>query len=186
MGKKELMGVGVFVVVAVLAVAVVSALWNFYSNAVLYENGIKAQYAQNKNNFANGVNEVREVAQVPSMYTDDLVKVWSGVMQDRYGKDGSRALFQWIREHNPKVDPSLYQKLQVVIVTWRNSFMADQKMLIDKRNQYQNYFGQPPSHVFYAWVLGFPRIDLSQYDIVTSAETERTFDTKKSEPIQLR
>lgn len=186
MSKKGFVGIGIFVVIFVLTLSFVFALWNFYSNAVRHENGIQAQYAQNKNNFANGVNEVREVAQVPSMYADDLAKVWSGVMKDRYGKDGSKALFQWIQEHNPTLDASLYRKVQTVITTWRNNFAADQKALIDKKNQYNDYLGQPPSHRLYAWTLGFPKINLAEYDIVISEETERAFENKKSEPIKLR
>jgi hypothetical protein len=37
-----------------------------------------------------------------------------------------------------------------------------------------------------ASISGFPHIDLSKYDIVTSDRTEKAFTTKKDEAIKLR
>jgi hypothetical protein len=33
--------------------------------------------------------------------------------------------------------------------------------------------------------MGFPKIDLEKFGIVTSNETDKAFDTKKSEPFKL-
>jgi|GEM_PF-6924634 len=38
----------------------------------------------------------------------------------------------------------------------------------------------------FAMVLGYPKINLDEYDIVTSQATDDAFRTKKSEPIKLR
>jgi len=59
------------------------------------------------------------------------------------------------------------------------------KMLIDKKRGYEVYSGKFPRS-FIAGFLGFPKIDLDKYDIVTSEETERTFKEKKSQPFKIR
>ncbi len=185
MNKGVIAALGVAAVVLLMGVILIGAVIGFYNTAVMTENGIKAQYGQNKNNYDNYFKKLRETAQVPEMYMEDMRKLWDGVMSGRYGKDGSKAVFQWITEHNPTVDASLYKKIQDVVEAGRNSFEADQKMLIDKKREYDNYRQTFPNNVI-AGLLGFPKINLDDYAIVTSGETEETFKTKKSEPFKLR
>lgn len=176
---------GLFAILLVLAIVVVIAFISFNNTAVRSENGIVAQYEQNKNNYDNFFKQLKEAAQVPDMYVQDLRKVWDDAMRGRYGADGSKAVFQWIQEQNPQVSPELYLKLQTIIVAGRNRFEADQKMLIDKQREYANFRGTFPNSVF-ASVLGFPKIDLLKYGIVTSDETEGIFESKKGNPIKIR
>jgi hypothetical protein len=75
--------------------------------------------------------------------------------------------------------------VQDIIEAGRNSFEADQKMLIDKKRAYETSLETFP-HVMIAGMLGFPRINLGEYEIVTSDETEKVFKTGKSDPIKLR
>ena len=126
-----------------------------------------------------------EAAQVTEMYRDDLKKVYDGVMAGRYGANGSKAMMQWIQEHNPNVDSSLYTKLQQIIEAGRNSFEADQKSLIDKKRVYEVHIKSFPNSLI-AGVLGFPKIDLEKYGIVTSDTTDKAFEDKKSDPHKIR
>ena len=173
------------VVVLLLGLYLAFAAIGFYNTATQTENGIVAQYKQNQNNYDNYFKKLREAAQVPQMYVDDMQKMWDKVMRGRYGPNGSKAMFQWIQEHNPVVDASLYGKLQTLVEAGRNSFEADQKALIDKRREYDNYRMVFPNNVL-AGFLGFPKIKLEDYDIVTSEETAEVFKSKKSQPIRLR
>lgn len=167
-----------------VAIAVFSVI-GINNDLVRHEAGIEAQYKQNQNNYDNYIKKVAEVAQVPAMQRDDLAKVYEGVMRGRYGADGSKAMFQWLKEQNPQIDSSVYTKIQQIIESGRNSFEADQKMLIDKKRVYQVQLKEFPRGLV-ASLLGFPKIDLSKYDIVTSDETEKAFEDKKSKPLELR
>ena len=62
---------GLFLVVIIFAFV----LFGFYNTCVRMENGLVAQYDQDKNNYSNYLAKVQEVAQVPAMYTEDLSKV---------------------------------------------------------------------------------------------------------------
>jgi len=120
------------------------------------------------------------------MYTDDLKKVYDGAIQARYGKEGSQAAFQWLKEHNPQFDSSMYVKLQTIIESGRNSFEANQKMLLDKKRVYETELRRFPT-VLLANMMGFPKIDLDEIDIVTSSKTVKAFDSKMDDKeIKLR
>jgi RNAse (barnase) inhibitor barstar len=176
---------GVFGSVLIIFIIGCGTIVGINNKCVKLEAGIEAQYKQNQNNYDNYFKKLKEIAQVPEMYVADLKKVWDGVMGGRYGKNGSRAAWQWIKEHNPKLDVSLYKKIQSVIEAGRADFETNQKMLLDKKMIYEIYLGTFPSG-FIASVLGFPKKDLNSMDIVTSEETKKIFETKKSDYIKLK
>ena len=145
---------------------------------------VNAQYKQNQNNYDNYYKTVKELVQVSDKYESSFKKVYDGMMQGRYGEKGSKAMFQWIQENNPQLDSAMWSKVQNAIVAGRKDFESNQKMLLDKKQQYKSSIRQVPA-TFIAQFMGFPKIDLKEMDIVTSGETESAFKTKKSAPLKL-
>jgi len=183
---SSIIGLAVLGVVGFGVVGVGCGALNFRSECITQEAGVKAQYKQNQNNYDNMWKKFLEASQVNKAYADDLKELYKNTMIGRYGADGSKATFQFIKEHNPTLDPQTYVKLQAMIEAGRNGFEAEQKQLLDKKREYESFLGTPSASVFNLF-FGYPKIDLDKFDIVTSSKTEKVFEDKKDdEPLKLR
>lgn len=186
MGKGLVIFGGIFGVFIVGLIVLVMALIGTTNEFVRTENGIKAQYSDNQNIYDKMFKSFRETAQVPEMYANDLERVYKGAIQARYGENGSKALFQFIKEQNPTFDSSMYTKLQSMIEANRNQFAASQTTIVDKCRVYDDQRLQFPGSMV-AGFFGFPKLDLEKHcKVVTSGRTEKAFDSKKDEEIKLR
>jgi len=175
---------GVLAVLGLITFLVIGMFVEANNYGVKAEQSIIAAYDDNRNILSTYGKKVAETAQVPAMYRDDLTKVVSASMEGRYGADGSKAAFQWLKEMNIPFDSSLYKQIQQIIESGRNDFQVGQTKLIDQKRAYQTELGKFPRSMFMS-ILGFPKIDLKKYDIVSDNRTEAAFDTKREEAIQL-
>lgn len=191
MNKTLISIVAVAAVVLFFAGNIFFGFIGFQNDANRFENGIKAQYTQNRNVYDNGWKKVQEMAQVPDLATAQLKELYTSALTARYGTDGSKALLQFIKEQNPTLDATLFRKIQESIEIFRNSFEQEQKQLIAQRQSYENFLTTNTSSRVYNAVSGafgaqYPHIDLTKFDIVTSDDTERAFDTKRAGVLQLK
>ena len=170
--------------VGLLAFFLIGGFFGYRTDCIRAENKLDAQYSQDKNNYDNMWKKFKETAQVKNEFAEDTKALWNKAISGRYGADGSKAMFQFIKEHNPTLDPSIYNRLMSIIEAGRNSFEADQKQLLDIKNMYKDLLGSTRG-LLYNWALGFPRCDLSKYDIVTSSSTEEAFKTKQADEIDV-
>lgn len=185
------MGKGIAIVGGVLGSFVLVALFavfgyvGFSNDANKFEVDIKAKYTDNQNVYDNGWKKVTEVAQVPAMQTASLKDLYDATMKGRYGADGSKAMFQFIKEQNPNLDQSTFIKIQQDIEAFRNEFASNQTRLVSQKQQYETFLTATTSGRFYNMIGSYPHIDLSKFDIVTSDKTQQDFATKRAEPLQL-
>lgn len=174
--------------VIVLFVAILSI--GSYASAKTYgaktEASLRAAQDQSRNVFAQAGQKIREVAQVPKMYADDVERVTRAAIEGRYGEKGSQAMFQWLQEQNPQLDVSVYSKVQQVIESSRKDFEMAQQRQLDIRRQYEGELGSF-WRGFWLARAGYPKTDLEKFNIVSTKAADQAFETKQEDgPIQLR
>ena len=174
--------VGIIVVLVLVGVGSYVSNYNYGNMA---ENTIKAEYTNMENILAQYSLKVMEAGQVPTMYKDDMKEVMTSVMTARMGSDGSKATFQWFKEHNINLDSSMYKQIQQIIESGRNKFENAQTKFIDTKRTYETNLG-------YLWkgmwlrIAGYPKIDLDKYKIISSGHAKKTFETGIDTGIKIR
>ena len=179
--------IGVIIAIAIVLCLAVPAIFGYVSAYNLgnrTENQLTAMLENNENIYANGTQKVIEIAQVPSMYAEQVSKVTREAIQGRYGQDGSKAVFQFLQEQNPQLDPSIFAKIQVVIEEFRNKFELAQRDMIDVKRMYNTQLGSLWTG-FWLGVAGYPKVDMKKFEIVTTERARQTFDTKRDQGINL-
>lgn len=188
-GTNKVLMVVMFSILSVLILGGVT-LASGYVGAINYgaeiESSLKASKDNSKNILTQYGKKVVEVAQVPDMYKNDLIELTKTAISGRYGKDGSKAMFQFIKEQNPTLDSSLYKEIQVVIVSGRNEFQNSQTRILDIRRSYEMNLNSFPRG-FFLKIAGYPKVNLSDFDVISSSEVDKVFETKKDDStIKLR
>jgi Tfp pilus assembly protein PilE len=179
--------IGVIIAIAIVLCLAVPAIFGYVSAYNLgnrTENQLTAMLENNENIYANGTQKVIEIAQVPSMYAEQVSKVTREAIQGRYGQDGSKAVFQFLQEQNPQLDPTIFAKIQVVIEEFRNKFELAQRDMIDVKRMYNTQLGSLWTG-FWLGVAGYPKVDMKKFEIVTTERARQTFDTKRDQGINL-
>lgn len=179
--------IGVIIAIAIVLCLAVPAIFGYVSAYNLgnrTENQLTAMLENNENIYANGTQKVIEIAQVPSMYAEQVSKVTREAIQGRYGQDGSKAVFQFLQEQNPQLDPAMFAKIQVVIEEFRNKFELAQRDMIDVKRMYNTQLGSLWTG-FWLGVAGYPKVDMNKFEIVTTERARQTFDTKRDQGIIL-
>lgn len=154
--------------------------------ALSFEEGIKASNKNSQIVLSTHYKTIKEMVQIPDMYTEDLQKVFKSAIESRYGDDGSKALVQFIKEHNPNFDSSLYTKIQTAIESGRKDFRDAQQKNIDMCRSYKTYQNKFINKI----ILGFtdyPKDDLSkECMVIQDKDSARAFETGIEEDIKFK
>ena len=184
--KKWLMVGGVLLgLMATTAMVLVGSFVSAYNTGNRLEKVIVAQHDNNRNILSKYHTKIAEAVQVPEMYKNDFKEVVVGAMEGRYGDGGSKATFQWIKEHKIDFDSSLYTKIQQMIEAGRNEFGNEQTKLIDKKRVYETKLGTLWGGTWMK-VAGLPKINLDDYKIVVVGSAQKIFDTGEDQVLKLR
>lgn len=171
-----------------------------YNSANRAEQAILATYDNNENVLAQYGQKIAEAAQVVEIQRDDLVAIFTGALNARYGAQGSQGAMQWIQEQNPQLDSGTYKQIQQMVEAGRNEFRAAQTRLVDVKRGYCTNLGSLWTGTWMS-VAGYPRLNvgfnrtigscdgksLDDYPIITTDRASETFEKgRESGPIQLR
>ncbi len=187
-----LIGGAIFAVFILVVVGFFFGYMGWSNGARQFEANIPAQYLQMQNVYDNGWKQVMEENQIPKNYADQVKDVFQGTMTGRYGPEGSKALFQMIKEQNPQLSPDLYKKVQESIERFHAEFQASQTQIIALKQSYQQYLFATTSGRLYNMIGGYPMIkcgvpagSADDYQIVTSDKTQMDFKDHKADVLDL-
>ncbi len=173
---------GLVVTVSLIVVVSYISAANYGNRA---EKQLDAVWVDNQNVLAQYTLKVQEAAQIPEIYKNDLKEVVAAALQGRYGPDGSKGVFQWLKEANIPFDNAVYTKMMQIIEAGRNDFQKEQTRMIDVKRSYETELG-------YVWrgfwlrQAGYPKLDLAKYKPVLAADTAKAFELGQQAPLQLR
>jgi len=197
------------VILAVVALVGIAGLFlgisalSHYNSVIPQQNAMEAQWKTNQISYDTMWKTVQETAQVAEQERESFKDIFLGVMEGRYGDDGSQAMMQWITESNPTPSPDLYKKLMNIIESNRNTFANGQKKLADRQAVLKNTLQAPMGALLWNGVLGFPseilgkyappedydgdgKLTALDYPIITSTKTENVFkDAKEDAPMDI-
>lgn len=181
----------IFALLAVFGLISLSTYTGAFDKGNRAEQRIEAEYKELQNIMSNYRLKISEAAQVPKQYKKDLVDVIDAAIGGRYGSGGSKAAFQWIKEHNPTLDSNLYLKIQQMIQAGREEFAAAQKRFLDIKRGYRTELGSFWSGLFLEWAgypkieIGYPRGTDDKYKIVISKKAKQIFESGEDEAVKV-
>ena len=118
------------------------------------------------------------------MYAGAIQAMYKDLIEGRKGS--SVELVRAIQEANPTLDPQLYVQIQQSVEIFRKRFAQGQSELIAQKQAYQNFLTATTTGRLFNMISGYPHIDMAEYAIVTSGQTQDAFETKQAEPIQIQ
>lgn len=157
-----------------------------HNTAVNFEAQINKFDKDSQNVLSNYTLKIKEMAQVPDMYSDALKEQIEATFQGRYGEEGSKAMFQWIQEQNIQFDSSMFTNLQAAMEAGRDEFRLSQTKKIDVCGEYEKLRNVFWSGMFVR-MAGFPKADIdTKCRVVLDQGTKATFETGIAEPISIK
>lgn len=169
--------IGLFTIAILASIALFGSYVSNHNKAVRYEADIEKLQESSKNTLSSYTLKLKEAAKVPDKYVADLRGIVEATFQGRYGEDGSKAAFQWIKEQNIPMDSSMYVKLQTIIDSGRNEFKLSQDKKLELCASYEtirNNFFQGMMISF----AGFPKKDVvGMCKIIIDQTTKDKFES---------
>jgi len=150
---------------------------------VRIENNIHMAYEESKNVHSNYVLRIQEMAQVPKMATKQLSEIVKASNEGRYGNDGSKAVFQFLKEQNPNIDQSLYTNIQKEVTGGRLDFQSKITRVNDNKGVAYNMLDDTVGGFILKDILGMPRKNIGyeggpdDYKVIMSETSVETYKT---------
>lgn len=173
------LGLVIGVIVAVFVVGYIIMNISYSNNEIRLKNLVTAQVDTRDANYDKTWKVISQQVQLTEKYADDFKEVYKGMLQGRYGENGSQAMWQWIKEQNPQLDASMYKTVQNTIEAQREQFFMEQKKLISYDMNHKNLRETFPG----SWFVG-DRPDV-EFNIITSAITKQAAETGEENDVDL-
>lgn len=139
---------------------------------------INSKIKDNKNSYSAMWAILTEQAGVAEKYSEDFKEIYPSMIDGRY-KHGGGQMMQWITEHNPSFDISLYKQVMTSIEAQRETFKTNQTQLIDLSRQHNVLIKNFPNSFFLSDVQPI------EIPVIVNNETNKAFDSGIEEKMNL-
>lgn len=146
LGTKLGIAGGGIVALFVLVVFLMNISYN--NTAERIRTDVEAQYKKIETDYEKMSRVILQQAGIVNKYSNDFKEIYKGMMTGRYGQDGSKAMWQWIKEQNPQIDASLYSKLMVTVEAQRTTFSRKQEQVASMVAEYNKMLRTAPAKWF--------------------------------------
>ena len=168
------------IILTLLAIIVTTMFFNYNNAEIDLRFTIEAQQETNSAYFDNMWVVIQQQAQVADRYKESFQEVYREIMDARYNQEErTTAMFNFLKESNPEFDSSVFSNLMSTIEAQRNSFLQQQRRLIDLKREHDSLVLRYPSRWF---VSNKETIEIT---IVTTQRTRDTFDSGIEEDINI-
>lgn len=165
--KLGIAGGGLLAVILVVVFVMNITYQNAYERI---DQDIQAQYKKIESNYEKMSRVILQQAGILNKYSNDFKEIYKGMMTGRYGKDGSKAMWQWIKEQNPQIDATLYAKLMTTVEAQRTVFDRAQQKVSNMVAESNKMLKVAPS----SW---FVDGEIKEAKIVSSTQTKMITET---------
>jgi len=178
MNQKMGIFVGILLVVVVIVVYFGMSI-SYKNDEIGLRNRAAAQLEVLQAVFDNTWKIISQQAQISEQYKETFKEVYPNIMNERYGGGTERALFNFVREHNPEFDIGLYAKLADAVQVERTKFTSEQKKMASIKQEHSNLIQQWPGSMF---LSSKQPLD---WKPLTSAKTKAAFETGEENDVDL-
>jgi hypothetical protein len=165
-------------ILVLLGVVYISMSISATNREASLRNSIEAKIKDNKSNYTKMFEILVEQAGVSAQYAEDFKEIYPSLVEGRYNHGGGQ-MMQWIQEHNPTFDTSLYKQVMTSIEAQRESFHSTQQQLTDLSRQHNNLLTMFPT----SWFLS--DVEKIEIPIVINNAAEKAFSSGKEDSMNL-
>lgn len=179
-----MIALGAIVAFILCAGALFSTYTSTYDSAVRFESNIERLNDASKSQLSNFTLTLRDKAQIPTMYTEDLKSVLKTYFESR-GKQDVTMIKSFMQQHLPKFDTKLYEDLMITINAGRSEFNNIQQQKIDQCADYKTFRQSFWNSKFLPAQYPSAKID-KLCQVISDSQTNTAFETGVQESISLR
>lgn len=172
--------IGLITIIVLFSVCIVGKGISLYNTHIDLKTRIEAKQQANQAIFDNMWKKINQTVQVSDKYKDGLKETLLAYTSGR-SKGNNQLIMDWTKEAVPTFDSSIYKQINNIITGSRDDFTKNQEILIDLSRQHNQLIQRFPNNLFCV----FLNIKEIPVQIVTSTQTEKTFETGKEDDIKL-
>lgn len=175
---KQTVIISTIAIIAILGLSYIFTSISYKNDEKRLSNAIEAKIQDNKSHYTKMFEILVNEAGVAAQYANDFKEIYPGLIEGRYNNGGGQ-LMQWIQEHNPQFDTSLYKQVMISIEAQRESFHTTQRQLIDLSREHNNLITTFPGSFFLS------NVQPIKIPVIVNDAAEKAFDSGKEQMPEL-